>query len=299
MQPLLTAALIVVAAGRLAAQTPDVTALMARGSALTTANKLDSALLVYQQAMKAAPQDHNVHESIGSTLDLMGRYAEARSHLTKALELAPTEAKPGVMRTIATSYAFEGKASDAATYERQAYDAAVAGQAFDVAAGIANEMARIYLETGDADHALEWYRMGHDIAAKIPTLSDTAKTLWAFRWEHAQARIAARRGNAAEAQKHVAAAKTSLDTGLIPEQARYFPYLGGYVAFYGGDYRAAIAQLTQADQRDPFILAMLAQAHEKLGDAAKATDYWRAVMAIPAHTLPGAFSRPLARKKVG
>jgi len=285
--------------GLVAQAATDVADLMRRGTALNNAGKLDSALLVYQQAMKAAPDNYRVHEGIGSILDLMGRYSEARPHLAKALELAPVESKGGVMRTIALSYAFEGKANEAAPYERRAYDAAIAAQSFDVAAGIANELARIYLETADTDHALEWYRTGHEIAAKTPNFNDTARTLWDFRWEHAQARIAARRGNAAEAQRHVAAAKALIDKGLNPDQVRYFPYLAGYVAFYGGDYRTAVAQLEQADQGDPFILSLIAQAHEKLGDTAQANEYWHKVMAVNAHALPTAFSRPLARNKVG
>ena len=39
------------------------------------------------------------------------------------------------------------------------------------------------------------------------------KNLWEFRWEHAQARIAARRGDPAEAQRHVAAAKAGPAVG--------------------------------------------------------------------------------------
>ena len=277
---------------------PDAAELMRRGTALNNAGKLDSAFIVYQQAMKVAPDNYRVHEGIGSILDLQGRYADARQHIGKALELAPAESKSGVMRTMALSYVFEGNASEAASYERKAYDAQMAAQKPDVAAGIANELARIYLEAGDADHALEWYRTGRDAAAKIATLTDTAKTLWDFRWEHAQARIAARRGNAAAAQQHVAAAKALLDKGLIPDQARFFPYLTGYVAFYGGDYRAALAQLEKADQNDPFILALIAQSHEKLGDSAAATSYWRKVLAVNAHSLTTALSRPLASKRV-
>src|SRR5207248_105694 len=87
---------------------------------------------------------------------------------------------------------------------------------------------------------------------------------------HAQARIAARRGDQAEAQKHVAAAKAILDKGTIPEQAQFFPYLKGYVAFYVGDYKAALEGLNQANQNDPFIQCMIGQSYEKLGEKQKA-----------------------------
>ena len=71
-------------------------------------------------------------------------------------------------------------------------------------------------------------------------MKDADKNLWAFRWAHAQARIAARRGQRDEAQKQVAAAKVALEKANNPDQAQFFPYLTGYVAFYGGDYKTAI-----------------------------------------------------------
>jgi hypothetical protein len=42
-----------------------------------------------------------------------------------------------------------------------------------------------------------------------PAMKDADKNQWAFRWAHAQARIAARRGKTAEAQKQVAAPKAA------------------------------------------------------------------------------------------
>ena len=130
-------------------------------------------------------------------------------------------------------------------------------------------------------------------------MSDADKNLWLFRWENAQARIAARRGQREDAQKHVSAAKVALDKANNPDQARFYPYLTGYIAFYGGDYKTAIADLQQADQRDPFILSLLAQAYEKSGDQERAMDYYRKVLASNAHNPTNAFARPLAKKKLG
>jgi predicted Zn-dependent protease len=83
--------------------------------------------------------------------------------------------------------------------------------------------------------------------------------------------IAARRVNQAEAQKHVAAAKAVLDKGTNPEQQPFFPYLQGYVAFYAGDYKAALEDLLKANQDNLFIQYMLGQTYEKLGDEEKAS----------------------------
>jgi hypothetical protein len=54
--------------------------------------------------------------------------------------------------------------------------------------------------------------------------------------------IAAQRSKS-EAERHVAAAKAILDKGSNPDQAPFYPYLTGYVAFYAGDYKTALAEL--------------------------------------------------------
>ena len=164
---------------------------------------------------------------------------------------------------------------------------------------IANELARICLESGDLAAAQKWYQTGYDVGLREPNIAPARKDLWDFRFEHAQARLAARRGQAAEAQKHVAAAKTVLDKGTNPDQAAFFPYLVGYVAFYGGDYKAALTALQQGNQSDPFILSLIAQACEKLGDDAQAKEYYKKILASNAHNPTNAFARPLAKKKLG
>ncbi len=176
------------------------------------------------------------------------------------------------------------------------FDAQTAAQDFTGAAETANELARIYLESGDLDDAYKWYRTGYETARRKPNMLEAEKDLWDFRWAHAQARIAVRRGKRDEAQKHVAAAKAILDKGGNPDQVRFYPYLTGYVALYAGDYKTAIAELQKADQRDPFILSLLAQAFEKSGDNAQAMEYYRKVLASNAHNPTNAFARPLAKK---
>jgi tetratricopeptide (TPR) repeat protein len=199
---------------------------------------------------------------------------------------------------MAFSYVFEGNAAEAEKYEKQAFDALIAKPDFEAAAGVANELARIKLESGDIDSAAKWYKTGYDTAMRKTDMKDADKNLWAFRWAHAQARIAARRGQRDEAQKQVAAAKAALEKANNPDQAPFFPYLNGYVAFYDGDYKTAITELGKASQEDPFILMLLAQSHEKAGDAARAKEYYNRVMANNSHGLTNAFARPVARKKL-
>jgi tetratricopeptide (TPR) repeat protein len=232
-------------------------------------------------------------------LDLDGHYTDARAKLSQAINQAATDsAKARPRRTLAISYAFTCETRDVSRYERQVIDAAAAKQNFGDAADVSNELARMLLECGDINDALTTYRSGHDFALRQPNLTDSTKDLWDFRWEHAQARIAARRGQAADAKAHVAAAKAILDKGTNPDQRRFFPYLTGYVALYTGDPKSAITDLQQADQHDPFILALLAAAYERAGNPSAATPYYRQILDLKNHNPPMAYARPIARRKL-
>lgn len=276
----------------------DVQALVKQGQKLNSEGKQDEALKLYKQVLEKSPNSYEAHLESGIALDLKGNYAAAREHLKKAIEVASADQKNRALRVMAFSYAFESNATEAEKYEKQAFDALIAKPDFEGAAGVANELARIKLESGDIDGAAQWYKTGHDTAMRKTDMKDTDKSLWAFRLAHAQARISARRGQREEAQKQIAAAKAALDKANNPDQAQFFPYLTGYVAFYGGDYKTAIAELTKADQKDPFILVLLAQSYEKSGDAAHAKEYYAKVMANNGHGPTNAFARPIARKKL-
>ena len=276
----------------------DAQALVKQGQKLNGEGKQDEALKLYKQALEKSPNSYEAHLESGVALDLKGDYTAAREHLKKAIDVAPADQKNRALRVMAFSYAFESNAAEAEKYEKQAFDALIAKPDLEAAAGVANELARIKLESGDIDGAANWYKTGYDTAMRKTDMKDADKNLWAFRWAHAQARIAARRNQRDEAQKHVTAAKAALEKANNPDQAQFFPYLTGYVAFYGGDYKTAITELAKASQEDPFILMLLAQSYEKAGDSARAKEYYGKVLANNGHGPTNAFARPVARKKL-
>jgi Flp pilus assembly protein TadD len=281
-----------------AAPSDDAQALVKQGQKLNSEGKQDEALKLYKRALEKSPNSYEAHLESGVALDLKGDYAAAREHLKKAINAAPADQKDRALRAMAFSYAFESDATEAEKYEKQVFDALMAKSDFEAAAGVANELARIKLESGDIDGAANWYKTGYDTAMRKADMKETDKSLWAFHWAHAQARIAARRRQHDEAQKQVAAAKAALEKAKNPDQAQFFPYLTGYLAFYDGDYKTAITELRKASQEDPFILMLLAQSYEKAGDAARAKEYYGKVMANNGHGPTNAFARPVARKKL-
>ncbi len=279
-----------------------------QGQQLMREGKFDEALALYRKTLETSPNSVPANIAAGNVLDLMGQDEEARKYLAKAIEVAYTpELRAVSQRMMAISYAFDGNCGKSVEYEQQAFDYYGSVKNFFQQGEIADEAARVCIDSDDLhnrypvddlDTAYHWYQLGYQTGLKEPDIKPARVDLWEFRWEHAQARIAARRGNHAEAQKHVAAAKAILDKGTNPEQAPFLPYLQGYVAFYGGDYKTALDELLKANQNDPFIECMIGQTYEKLGDKGKAIEFYRKAAAAISHNPAAAYAVPFSKKKL-
>ena len=138
------------------APTADAQALVKQGQKLNSEGKQDEALKLYQKALEMSPNLYEAHLESGVALDLKGDYAAAREHLKKAIELAPVDQKNRALRIMAISYAFESNSDEAEKYEKQVFDAQLAKSDYEAAAGVANELARIKLESGDINGAANW-----------------------------------------------------------------------------------------------------------------------------------------------
>ncbi len=248
-----------------------------------------------------------------AALDLEGKTAEARAGFQRLIDSLPTPLeKSQAQRGLAMSYAFEGDCANTVRYEQMviAYwktrEAAEPQNAFFQEGEIANEAARVCIDAGDFDTAERLYRFGYERASLEPAPRTHERALAEFRLAHALGRLAARRGNAAEAKAQIAAARRALDsdTGVARQQERFFPYLLGYVAYYTNDFATAERELTRAialrgNEHDPFLHALLAQAYEKLERYEEAQATWeKAYEYAGANNPPSAYARPLARQRL-
>ena len=100
------------------------------------------------------------------------------------------------------SYAFEGNCKKAIEYEQQVFDFYGSVRNFFQQGEIADEAARVCIDSGDLDTAEKWYKIGHDTGLQEPDIKPARQDLWSFRWEHAQARMAARRTDLASCGGH-------------------------------------------------------------------------------------------------
>lgn len=247
-------------------------------------------------------------------LDLQGATAQARAIIQAVIDSAPTPAATAAaQRAMAMSYAFDGDCANTLRYEQMviAYwvtrEQAEPQNAFYQQGEMATEGARVCIDAGDLEAAERWYRMGYDLGTKEPAPRTHPRSLWDYRLAHALGRIAARRGDPAEARRQIANARRALDgdSAMAAQQERFFPYLVGYVALYTNDLPAAVQELTNAvttrgNERDPFMRCLLAMAFERLGRQAEAQAAYRLAYDLAtAHNPPAAFARRFARGKLG
>ncbi len=280
-------------------QQPQQPEFIRQGNQLARDGKLQEALDLFQKHISDPKDEYAAHVASGNVLDLMGKGEDARKQFAEAAAIAPTpQAKAQASRATAMSYAFEGNCAKTVEFENKVLDFYKAEKNFFQQGEVSDEAARVCLDAGDLDTAYKLYKQGHDLGLHEPDIKPDRVDLWNFRWEHAQARIAARRGNKGEAEKHVAAAKSILDKGTNPQQAQFFPYLVGYVALYTGDLKTALDQLQKANQNDPFIQCLIGETYEKMGDKDKAAEYYKKAASTTAHNPTGAYAKRMTKGKV-
>ena len=278
--------------------TPPTPEFVKRAQEFVRNGKLDEALAVYQAELKTAPNSVAANNGLGVTLDLLGRTKEARTYFNRAIELAdiPT-VKANQQRAMAMSYAFDNDCANTVKYEEMAVAYFASVNDYVRQGELLNEAARVCIEAGAFDTAEKLYMRGQEMGLKEANITPARTALWKFRTEHALARLAARRGKAAEAKKHVAAARAILDSNpeMAKDQEIFYPYLTGYVALHTGDAKTALADLQKARQDDPFIQFLMAQAYERLGDKVQAKALYDKAYATTAHNPVGAYVRWAAR----
>ena len=268
--------------------------------------------LAAQQGGDRTPRADSIRDA--QRLDVDGKHTEARAIFQKLIDNAPDPAAKAVaQRRMAMSHGFEGHCSEAVRYEEMVIDYWKTREkeepqnAFYQEGEMANEAARLCIDAGDLTTAERMYQRGTELGLNEPEPKTHPKSLWDFRTAHALARIAARKGDAAEAKRQVAVARKALDSDptMAANQERFFPYLTGYVALYTNDLATAQADLTKAlsmqgNSTDPFMTALMGMTHEKMGHAAVAKEwYQKAYDLATQHTPPSAFARPFTRKKLG
>jgi tetratricopeptide (TPR) repeat protein len=267
--------------------------------------------LLDAQESDRSPRADSLREA--QRLDRDGAHSEARAIIQRLIDSSPDEAaRAAARRRMAMSYGFQGDCRNTLRYHEMviAYwrtrEQAEPQNAFYQEGEMANEAARVCIDAGELDVAERLYRRGSELGLREPEPTTHPRSLWDYRLAHALGRLAARRGDRAEAERQVSAARKILDGDpkMAENQERYFPYLAGYVALYTGALDMAERELKRAlaiedNQRDPFMHCLLAMTYEKQGRPEEARSlYQKAYDLATAHNPPAAFARRFARQKL-
>jgi tetratricopeptide (TPR) repeat protein len=291
---LVAAALLMTASMAMAQASPDFR--LGEAQKLIESGNLRGGIQALRAIVAAMPESFDARLALGRALDLDGRHDEARRHLEEAVQLASEDEHQRALTALGISYAFQSRPDEAARYYQRAFDMRMQAGDHRTAAALANALGRIYLESGNLDKAAEWYTTGYETAQEMAGRTAAEADLWEMRRHHAFGRIAARRGQRVRALEHAASVQALLDTGGHEDQRPFYPYLVGYIAFFSKDYKNAIAELMQGDLEDPFVLGLIAQAHERLRQPKEAAAFYRRVLEASGHNINTAFARPRARE---
>lgn len=278
----------------------DVDGLVRQGRALVNEGKYDEGERFYRQALAISPRSFETAMALGIVLDLKGQYAEAQSHLQRAVELAPSGPPQNqAMSALTLSFAFDAQPAAAQQIveemrKRQVIEGDPAG-----AAASARMLGRIYLESGDTVNGRKWYELGYQESKPSNDQPESERLLWELRWHHAEARLAAREGRLDEANQHLAAFETAMQKrARQADDNDIYRWVAGYVAYYSKAYDRATAELARGNLGDPFVLTMIGRAYEAKADTSNARAYYHRALDVHVHDLQASIARPYARARL-
>jgi tetratricopeptide (TPR) repeat protein len=266
------------------------------------ANEAAKAGAAFRRADEIGPPSPRVRAFLANEDLVGGDYEKARRTFQDVEKSLPKGSAPFAVRYgLAFSHLYQGQVDEAIealqTYLAEYKDSGAA-QGFPEVF-IWNSIARVNLESGRLDAAMKAYEKGYE---SVPgsSLPEDQKQVWLGRLKHGRCRVLAKMGKHEEAWAEAQKVKKMIDDGGEAGK-QYLPawhYLAGYLKLEAGDPAAAIAELTQIEQRDPFQELLLARAHEKKGARADAQKAYRAVVDSRQNNIERALAYPEAKKKL-
>ena len=263
---------------------------------------IDGAKSAFEKAIRIDNSTPRAFGFLGNIQLLKGEYGKAREAFKTVLSKPIQGVAPFLPHYgIAYSYIYEGDYEAALkalkNYEVE-YTKTGGPQGFP-AVFIWNSIARVLLENGHPDKAIEAYKKGYE-TVKESSIPDDQKQIWYGRLHHGHGRALAKMGKHAEAWKEAVFIKKMIDEG--GEQGKQFipsyHYMAGYLKLESKEYDKAIEHLKQANQTDPFQMLLLARAYERSGDKANAQAIYKQVVDSTQVTIERALSYAEAKKKL-
>jgi tetratricopeptide (TPR) repeat protein len=237
---------------------------------LMKVGRFDESIKAYQKALSVDPNFVASYVGIGNNHLAMGQAAKARESFTKLASVARNTGERRLAHFwMAASYAHEGAVDQALAELRREYELAKEESDGGAMSGDLVQMGDLLLENGRHADALAKY------AEALATIEKASVPVEVK--ELARRTQLYKQGLAAVATKDLATAKARLTAYAkqvavkkAPFEVRQQHELAGVIALAQKDYAAAVRELTMANQQDPKVLYLMAQAHRGAGNAAEA-----------------------------
>ena len=235
--------------------------------------RFDEAITQYNKALAIDSNFVNSHFGIAAALMYKNKPADAQAELQKLMQKARTD---GERRTALFGQAVvdvdSGKLDQAVADAEKEY--AIAQKNNDPAnmSGDLQLKANILLEAGKYDAA----RQAFEQALKTTTDSGLSQQVKdnATRFSHYNyARVAIAKKDLAAAKTETEAFRSGAEAAKNANQLKLAHELAGRIALEEKNYDNAITEFGQANQQNPDVLYLLAQAYRGKGDAANAKTF--------------------------
>ena len=268
---------------------------------LLKVGRFDDSIANYRKALAVDPTFFNANLGIATNLDLQAKTQDARRELDTMLQSAKDDGqrRAGLFgKTV--SYVHEGdlKAAQGEIEKQYALGEKI-GDALAMSGDLAL-MGNLALEAGDPTAAETRYRRALEVVEASTSVAavnkENQRRLQPFR----AGRVALARNDLATAKAQSATFSEKVASSGSVFQKKLAHELAGQVALATKNYDQAIAELSQANQVDPYNVYRLSLAYAGKGDAAKAKDLAkRADNDNSLSNLNHAFVRRLLRKSAG
>ena len=235
--------------------------------------RFDESIVQYRKALAIDPNFINSYQGIAAALMYQGKPDEASAELQKITDKARSDAERRTALFALTVVDADSGKLDAALAEVEKQYAL--GEKTNDVAGMTGDLqlkGNILLELGKADDAKAAYerllKMTED-SSLSQEIKDNAKLFHHYNLTRV-----------ALAKKDMATAKTEADafnkgTASLknPFQTKQAHELSGMIALEAKDYDAALSELQQSNQQNPYDLYRICQAYQGKGDAGKAKEF--------------------------
>jgi tetratricopeptide (TPR) repeat protein len=236
--------------------------------------RFDEAITQYNKALAIDPNFINSHFGIAAALTYKGKAADAQAELQKMTEKARTDAERRTALFGQMVVAIDsGKLDQALAEVDKQYAIAQKNSDPGAMTGDLQLKANVLLEMGKYDAA----KQAFDQALKTTTDSGLSQQVKdnAARFNHYNlARVAVAKNDLAMAKTETETFRKGAEAAKNANQLKQAHELAGRIAFAEKNYDGAISELSQANQQNPDVLYLLAQAYRGKGDDANARTFF-------------------------